>query len=715
MAEQKRIRILPEVVATKIGAGEVVERPANAVKELMENAIDAGAKRIRLTITCGGRKLICVEDDGCGMDPDNLLQSLEQHATSKIRDVADIGRISTYGFRGEAIPSIASVSRMKISSRAEGFDHGKCVEVEGGTLVANTTIGFPGHGTTVEVRDIFFNMPARRKFLSSYYWEGIYIERRFIQQALSHPEIAMTLRSDGKDVYTLPADSSLEERIHGIFSGDYISHLLKVNHTSPDGRVSISGYIGDPSFTKSDASGQYVFINKRAATAEIIPGTIRDTYPKLEKRKPVFILFIDVPPSDLDVNVSPTKSQVKFCRKTDVRNALSAAIYNTLVRSSCPVNPALTDIRLGNGDFPSGGDFPLPDFSSVPQFIPSADEGLPRDNLPPAATPPEVADNGASEPLSYPLPPPPPPGGPQPFSVPPAMPAPAAQAPAAPVAPVSSAIPAATLSPGALPPASSRASGPSVIPGPVGGMQAIFAMDGRQQRNQSAAGSDGAPHAAPLLENPKYSAGTGRAIIVKSKFRPWSWVRVLGRLNNGYVLMDSSKPGFIILDPQAAHECVLYEDLSARASGAVVAVQPELCGYEVNLDPEDARIIAKHLGALKKMGFDIEEFDSCTSFKIDALPCSVSNTNVARLLSDIAANIKSSNVRKSLRDMQDELIVKAVAKAAVRLDSSISIPEIERLVERLASLRNPYVSPSGKPTMIEISTNDIDRRFDKNR
>lgn len=675
MSDHNRIRILPEVVATKIGAGEVVERPANAVKELMENAIDAGAKHIKLIITAGGRKLISVEDDGCGMDPDDLLQCLEQHATSKIRDVADIGRIDTYGFRGEAIPSIASVSRMKLSSRAEGFDYGKCIEVDGGTQIANNTIGFPGHGTTIEVRDLFYNMPARRKFLSSYYWEGVFIERRFLQQALSHPEIAMSMRSDGKDIYTLPAGSTLEERIHSIFNKDFISHLLNVSYTSNDGRIQISGYIGDPSYTKSDASGQYIFINKRAATADIIAETIRDTYPKLDKRKPVLILFIDVPPTELDVNISPTKARVKFCRKPDVRNALVAAISNALMTASREIG-----FDVQKTDFTAAGQFEQTD-SLCP---PSSEIQPPTDSDTDSVPNPERHQD-----IAFPV------NAPSPVSTTVSYDDKNSSALNTPPSAL----------PHPLPPTPDRATG----------VQTIFNIGARDAKDGEVSQPASAANHAPVIENPKYSIGTGRQITVKSKLRPWSWVRVLGRLNNGYVLMDSSKPGFIILDPQAAHECILYEDLLARTTGALVAVQPELHGYEVNLEPEDAKVITKHLDALKKMGFDIEKFDSITSFKIDALPSTVPNNNIAKLLSDIAANIKTSNVKKSVRDIHDEFVIKAVAKAAVKLNTGISIREIEQLVEKLASSRNPYISPSGKPTMIEVSTNDIDRKFDKNR
>lgn len=328
MKERKHIRLLPVAVANKIAAGEVVERPASVVKEFMENAFDAEATRVDVAIEQGGRKLISVADNGCGMEHDDALMCLEPQATSKISDVDDIERISTYGFRGEAVPSVASVSRMTIRTAAEGEESGTCIEVEGGVVRSVSSIGFP-QGTTFEIRDLFFNVPARRKFLKSIATEQSHIRTVFYLQALSHPEATMKLQVDGRDVVSLAGGASLKERIHDLFGAAFLENLRPVEYKC--GGVSVSGFIGLPSLTRGDRSEQYIFINKRAASAPIIPYALKEAYPPLDgDRKPVAILFIDVPPTEVDVNVHPTKREVRFRDGRGVRDSIILAIQKAL-------------------------------------------------------------------------------------------------------------------------------------------------------------------------------------------------------------------------------------------------------------------------------------------------------------------------------------------------------------------------------------------------
>ena len=264
MPERRQIRLLPVSVANKIAAGEVVERPASVVKELMENALDAGATRLEVVITAGGRKLISVADNGCGMDRDNALMCLEPQATSKIRDVADIERIDTYGFRGEAIPSIAAVSRLTIRTCAAGETGGTCIEIAGGQIQSVSEIGFPA-GSTFEVRDLFFNVPARRKFLKSFQTEQTHIRTAFILQALAHPETGLRLKADGRDLYNLAGGATLAERITELFGRDFLAAMRPVDFARGDVRV--SGFVGIPTLNRADRGEQYIFVNRRAASA----------------------------------------------------------------------------------------------------------------------------------------------------------------------------------------------------------------------------------------------------------------------------------------------------------------------------------------------------------------------------------------------------------------------------------------------------------------
>ncbi|MDD4018479.1 MAG: DNA mismatch repair endonuclease MutL [Kiritimatiellae bacterium] len=328
MVKDGHVRLLPIHVANKIAAGEVVERPASVVKELLENAIDAGASRIDVTVTAGGRKLIEVRDNGCGMGRDDALLSIERQATSKIRDVDDIEQIDTLGFRGEAIPSIASVSRFLLKTRRQESEAGTELSVTGGSLQDVREVGVPV-GTTIEVRDLFFNVPARRKFLRAYQTEQAHIRSAFTLHALAHPELGVSLTADGREIVRLPQGATLEERVRDLFGAEFCAGLRPVGKTVNGVRV--SGFAGLPNITRNDRSEQYVFINRRPATAPVIAYALREAYPPLEgDRKPIILLFVELPPDQVDVNVHPTKREVRFRRPADVREALILAIGEAL-------------------------------------------------------------------------------------------------------------------------------------------------------------------------------------------------------------------------------------------------------------------------------------------------------------------------------------------------------------------------------------------------
>jgi DNA mismatch repair protein MutL len=333
MVKDGHIRLLPVHVANKIAAGEVVERPASVVKELLENAIDAGATRIDVTVTAGGRKLIEIRDNGCGMNRDDALLSIERQATSKIRDVDDIEHIDTLGFRGEAVPSIASVSRFVLKTRRAEAESGTELAVTGGSLQDVRDIGVPA-GTAVEVRDLFFNVPARRKFLRAYQTEQAHIRSVFTLHALAHPEIGMSLTADGREVSRLPPGATLEERVRDLFGAEFCAGLRPVSKTVHGVRV--FGFAGLPNQTRNDRSEQYVFINRRPATAPVIAYALREAYPPLEgDRKPIVVLFIEMAPDRVDVNVHPTKREVRFHKPAEVREALILALGEALGVRRC--------------------------------------------------------------------------------------------------------------------------------------------------------------------------------------------------------------------------------------------------------------------------------------------------------------------------------------------------------------------------------------------
>src|SRR5437870_8620862 len=325
-----RIRLLPEIVASQVAAGEVVERPASVVKELVENSIDAGAGKIDVLIRRGGISLMRVIDDGCGMDRDDALLSLERHATSKIRSVSDLEAISTLGFRGEALPSIASVSRFRLTTREPDAVAGTEIVVNGGKIDL-VRDGGEAPGTQVEVRSLFYNLPARRKFLRSENTETRNIEHQLHLQAIGHWQIAFTFVRDDATVFQLPAAANLRDRIRDLYGNDLLERLLEVR-PADGGKIDISGFIGQGGLSRQTRAQQLVFVNGRAVENPVVSAALREGYHTalMKGQFPVTFLFLRLDPASVDVNVHPAKREVRFRDPTALREAVVNSIRRTL-------------------------------------------------------------------------------------------------------------------------------------------------------------------------------------------------------------------------------------------------------------------------------------------------------------------------------------------------------------------------------------------------
>lgn len=364
-----RIRLLDEAVANQIAAGEVIERPASVVKELVENSLDAGATRIDVEIEDGGRNLIRVTDDGCGMGRDDVLLCLERHATSKVQTAHDLFSIRTYGFRGEAIPSIASVSEFRIRTAEKGAVGGTELLVRGGRVASAREIGAPP-GTQIEARRLFFNLPGRRKFLRSATTEYGHIEHLLRVYAASHPKIAWRLLSDGRPVLELPATDAHERRVSDLFGEAFTEALVAVDDC---GALEIRGWVGRPGVHRASRSDELWFVNGRPADNRTLYHAIREAYRASipRGRHPVALLFVNVPPETVDVNVHPTKKEVRFRYPDSVRAAVVAAISRSLT---------------GGPPTPDPQAQPLP---TAPSTSPAAPDGTIRNRA--MATPPANA------------------------------------------------------------------------------------------------------------------------------------------------------------------------------------------------------------------------------------------------------------------------------------------------------------------------------------
>ena len=399
MAERDgHIRLLPIRVANKIAAGEVVERPASVVKELVENSIDAGAKSVRIAVTQGGRKLVSVQDDGSGMSRDDAVLSLERQATSKILDVDDIESITTLGFRGEAIPSIASVSRFSMTTRRRDSDEGVFIQVNAGELAEVRAAGCPP-GTLVEVRDLFCNVPARRKFLRAYATEEAHIRHVFTVHALAFPSIGFSLSIDGREAYRLAPAASLGERMRDLFGADFPEFMLAVDcrRSFKTGDISVSGCIERPNLSSPTRREQYVFVNRRPATAPSIAYALREAYPRRQgDARPAVVLFIDLPPNQVDVNVHPMKREVRFRDNASVRESIIAAIGEALKGGGAApgLSGVAADIPAPQPPSPSPSPSPTPQPSPTPTPTPSPSPSpapLPSPSPSPLPSPPPSA------------------------------------------------------------------------------------------------------------------------------------------------------------------------------------------------------------------------------------------------------------------------------------------------------------------------------------
>src|SRR6266446_7040168 len=327
-----RIRLLPETVASQVAAGEVIERPASVIKELVENSLDAGARKIDIFVRRGGISYIRVIDDGGGMDRDDALLSLERHATSKIRALADLEAIGTLGFRGEALPSIASVSRFRLTTREPNAVAGTEIVVNGGKIDV-VRDGGEAPGTQVEVRSLFYNVPARRKFLRSENTESRNIEHQIHLQAIGHAQIAFTFARDDRVAFQLPATATLTDRIRDLYGNQLLQQLVALNGShSP--QIRISGLIGQAGLSRQTRAQQLVFVNGRAIESPLITAAVREGYHTtlMKGQYPVIFLFLELDPGSVDVNVHPAKREVRFRDPNGVREAIARCIQETLAR-----------------------------------------------------------------------------------------------------------------------------------------------------------------------------------------------------------------------------------------------------------------------------------------------------------------------------------------------------------------------------------------------
>jgi DNA mismatch repair protein MutL len=668
LREMGRIHVLPEHVANQIAAGEVVERPASVVKELLENALDAGAQRIRLQVEAGGKKLIQITDDGCGMVRDDAMLAFERHATSKLKNSSDLLSISTLGFRGEALPSIASVSRLRLETHALEGASGTIIEIAGGKMLRVEEAGLPP-GTSITVRDLFFNTPARRKFLRSEATELSHIASLVTHYALAHPGKHFELHSASNALLTAAPVASSADRIYQIFGKDTLEELLPLaaefplarssfaSQHSPEedneappapGELRLHGFISKPEVQKLNRNSIFVFVNRRLIRDRLIQHALTEAYRNIMPPTvyPVVLLFLEMPYTEVDVNVHPSKVEVRFRQQTLVHDFVRDSVRALLMKAR-----------------------PLPQFTREISAQPRAGAAL---------TPGADFLRAAAQP-----------------------------APAQPV----------FQDPGALgiteadirlvpanPAASDLALQPPLIP-----------AQNQSLRFEGEPIEVAANAAVPAARFPRQTFG-GEAVEPASNLpgredvaSALATLQPLGQVRDSFILAVNDE-GLWIIDQHVAHERVLFEKVLHQRARERVETQRLLMPIIVGLTPGQQAVFTEISDELGRNGFEVEPFGART-LAIKSAPAGVEAGDLERMLHELLGQLERERQVLNLEIISREIAASIACHAAIKVNTPLALDKMRWLIGELAQTECPMSCPHGRPVVLRYSVAEIQRAF----
>ena len=681
-----RIRILPDHVANQIAAGEVVDRPASVVKELLENALDAGATRIRVEVEAGGRKLIRVIDNGHGMNRDDALLAFERHATSKLRTADDLLSIATLGFRGEALPSIASVARVLLETCTGDSDSGTRIEIAGGKILRVEDAASPA-GTSITVQDLFFNTPARRKFLRAESTELAHVTALVTHYALVHPDKHFELLSATHTLLMGPPVGRAAERIYQIFGADTLAQLLPVASESPldhsglpepppwkkdpdeparvPGSLRLSGFYSKPELQKLNRNSIYIFVNKRLIRDRLLLHAISEAYRNILPPTcfPVVLLFLEMPPEEVDVNVHPAKTEVRFRQQNlvhdFVRDSLRAALVNS--RPAAGFLAALESSAAAS-----------------PSLMPPAASHLPRPSgeLAGPANPEAAVPQQGSTDFQLTPPAPPPQAGLLQFLL--------QQDPA-------SFEDSALISATAVAMFGPDVSGTASLP------------NGSGTATQAATAE-----ATALVEANREQANlTGLASL-----------RPLGQLRDSFILAVNDD-GLWIIDQHVAHERVLFEKILASRDTEAVQRQRLLMPLLVDLQPWQMAVFADIADELDKNGFEAEPFGPRT-LAVKAAPPGLEGRELERMLTEVIEQVgetadgtSGSTRRQDLQTLRGRIAASIACHSAIKVNTPLESQKMDWLLKELSKTEHPTSCPHGRPIALRYSWKEIQRAFQR--
>src|SRR5690554_4261162 len=626
------IQLLPDGVANQIAAGEVVQRPASAVKELIENAIDAGADQIKLLVRDAGKSLIQVIDNGCGMSAADARLSLQRHATSKIRRAEDLFAIRTMGFRGEAMASIAAIAQMELRTRRHEDDLGTVLEVAASEIIRQTEDAMPV-GTSISVKNLFYNIPARRNFLKSDVVELRHIVDEFQRVALAHPTVHFTFHNDGNEIYHLPP-GTLKQRVVHIFGNNYNERLVPIEEDTSI--IRIKGFIGKPKYAKKGRGEQFFFVNKRFVKDAYLNHAILKAYEEVlpDDTYPLYILFIEIDPARIDINVHPTKTEIKYEDEKSIYAIVRSAVKRSLGQYN--ISPSLDfdqETGFANMIQPKPLDqITPPQISFDPDFNPFLKEN-PRAGRGSGST--GVGSSGAGSS-----------GG-----------------------------------------TSSNQHKPSGIPQ---NWEQLYEVTQKIEPQQLTL-----EQASDHADESKESEGvaTNRLFQLHKRF-------IISQIHSGMMLIDQ----------QAAHERILYEQFLQQLEARQGTSQQSLFPQTLDLDPADTALINGLLPEIQALGFQLREFGKNT-FVIEGVPADLgSGIHEREAITQLLEDFKNNRPDSTL-DKRQNLARSLARSAAIKAGTELSQLEMAELIDRLFACESANTSIQGKPIILTFTVRELLGQF----
>jgi DNA mismatch repair protein MutL len=661
-----KIRVLPDHISNLIAAGEVVERPASVAKELVENAIDAGATRIVIDVEAGGRRLLKITDDGEGMTRDDAVLAFERHATSKISKADDLNAISTLGFRGEALASIASVAKVELTTSTDDAAASRVV-IEGGRMRDVKDAAHP-RGTTIAVRDLFFNTPARRKFLRSEATESYHLTNLATHYALAHPEIAFTLNNNGRETLRVAPAQDLRERAYQIFGAQFLDGLLEVDNRAGDSEntfpariARVQGFVSAPRERRTSRDAQFLFVNGRFVRDRLIGRALSEGYRSILPHGvyPVALLFIEVPLEEVDVNVHPAKTEVRFRRAAAVADAVREAVRAGLasagyappteIRDSAPaafldeagVDASESGQQAEATEVPAPAVQPRESFGLRPQ--PQQDRigfGF--------ATAPQREQSSAGEITETVL-----------------------------SSPADYIAASATVQMNSEDDAATASFPDSIAAGTMSGLP-------------------------PLDSALKFV----REVSVESLSPN---IRPLGQLDESFIIATDNE-GLLLIDQHVAHERVLFDKYRASETARRAESQQMLIPETFDLTPAQATAFETISGELESYGFDLMRLSGRT-VAIKATPADLPASEARNVLSEVLDTVDSEKRGGARANLRDEIAASLACHAAIKVNMPLAPEKMRWLIDRLLLTSSPTTCPHGRPVILRLTTQDILKGF----